>query len=481
MSSLLVAKNAVILVFVEIFSKIFEFISAVVLARVLGVEKYGIFAFVWASSLLFGLLTHFGFDSLIVRDVSRDKRCVGRYLVGIFIVKCILLIIALFIFICWIDVFLVVGEYKKKLLFTGIFTAFFMNNLIFSSAFFRAYQKANIEAIIRVLVSIFVSGISMIIAYMTGNLFYLLLARLIIYIYIFILSIYLINRYLNPDFLDAFKEIWFFLKAGWPFAVSVFFIFLYINIDVVMLNLMKGDEATGLYSIAVKILTVFMLIPLGVSNAVLPALSNYRKEGSEEFFRLSENVARYMLIIAFFVILFNITLGKYLVGVFFGEAYRISGNILSLITFTLIFLYMNHLAYNMFLASNKERNLIILTASGACFNIIMNLILIPKYSYYGAAIATILSEGIIFIIAYFMFQRFYSLSWGVIRKNYGVIVLGILCMFISRIFTGISSLYIFIINSSIFIFFMFYIGYIDKKDIDVFLRYCLNKKDIDNA
>ncbi len=480
MSNFLVAKNAVILVFVEIFSKIFEFVSAVVLARVLGVEKYGIFVFVWASSLLFGLLTHFGFDSLITRDVARERKHAGRYLVGIFIVKCILLVVALLILICWTELFSVLDFYKKRLLFIGVFAAFFMNNLIFSAAFFRAYQKADIEAVIRVLVSIFVSGVSIIIAYITNDIFYLLLARLLIYILLFILSIYLINKYLNPEFSDVFSRIWFYFRAGWPFAVNVFFIFLYINIDIIMLNLIKGDEATGLYSIAVKILTVFMLIPLGVSNAVLPALSKYRKEGSEEFFRLSEYVARYMLMVAFFVILFNISLGKYLVGVFFGQAYRISGNILSLITFSLVFLYMNHLTHSMFLASNKERWLIILTASGACFNIIMNLILIPKYSYYGAAIATVLSEGIIFVIAYFMSQRFYSLKWGIIGKSYGVIILGILCLFISRIFTGLSPLYVFIISSTIFTFFIFYIGYINRKDIDFLLRYCFDK-DINNA
>ncbi len=50
--SKLVAKNAVILVFTEILCKVLEFVGVLALARILGVEKYGLFVFLFTVSCL---------------------------------------------------------------------------------------------------------------------------------------------------------------------------------------------------------------------------------------------------------------------------------------------------------------------------------------------------------------------------------------------------------------------------------------------
>jgi O-antigen/teichoic acid export membrane protein len=263
---------------------------------------------------------------------------------------------------------------------------------MFTSAFFRAYQRATIEAGIRITMAIVVMIASIVTVLISTDLFNLLMVRLFVAIGIFLLSIYQIVTMLKPNLRGVHKDIDIvaYIQKGWPFAVFIFFTAIYVSIDIVMLSLMVGDKATGFYSVATKIIIFFILIPTGIGNAVMPAMSEKVKSDFNGFLSLAHSATRYVLILSMLAVMFNMFLGQEIIRLLFGKEYAPSGLILMLLSWSLIPSYLNHIWNAMLLSFNKEKNIIIFAAIGAASNISLNLILIPKYTYYGAALATIL-------------------------------------------------------------------------------------------
>ena len=56
-------------------------------------------------------------------------------------------------------------------------------------------------------------------------------------------------------------------------------------------------------------------------------------------------------------------------------------------------------------ASHKEYSVTKIYSIAAVFNVILNLILIPKYSVYGAAVATVASEILILLLQFYMIRK----------------------------------------------------------------------------
>ncbi|MGA7304963.1 MAG: polysaccharide biosynthesis C-terminal domain-containing protein, partial [Rhodothermales bacterium] len=69
------------------------------------------------------------------------------------------------------------------------------------------------------------------------------------------------------------------------------------------------------------------------------------------------------------------------------------------------FAALNYLLSTAMTAANNEKTLAWVLGFAALLNVVLNLILIPEYSLYGAAAATITTEAVILIILTIRFLR----------------------------------------------------------------------------
>lgn len=473
-----VAKNAVILTVVEIISKAIEFLGFIVLARVLGAEKYGLMNFVYTVGTLFTLLPHFGFDQLVSRDISSQKENTGKYLVGISLTKMILFVFSLVLMVCWLATMPQYDHSKKMLLYLGYCGTFFLSNIYFSSSFFRAYQQASLEAVMRLTMALLVMVASIVCVLITDNLFYLFIVRLVIAAAIFLISVYLIITLLKPQIQNVFKpaEIFSYLKKGWPFAVSVLFIVIYVSIGVIMLNFYSGDHATGLYSVATKILVFFIIVPTGISNALLPALSQRINDDREGFNELTRRSVRFVLILAVCGAMFSVLLGKEIISIVFGKEFKQAGDILMVLSLSLIPVFINHTWNCISLAFKKEKSLVLFTAMGAAVNIILNMILIPRYSFYGAAIAIVLTETFIVIIQYSYIKFMLYPDMKVIKSNYLIFISGVLITLVGYNLKGTNPFIAFLFAFTCFMLYLFNFKYLNGQELMSFSKFLTKKK-----
>jgi len=90
----------------------------------------------------------------------------------------------------------------------------------------------------------------------------------------------------------------------------------------------------------------------------------------------------------------------------FGGSYLAAALPLSILAMNVIVVSLNVFLGNPMMAWGKLREYAIAIAFCAISNIILNFVLIPKYSYIGAAFATLLSEVAVFIGLFYLFNKF---------------------------------------------------------------------------
>ena len=91
------------------------------------------------------------------------------------------------------------------------------------------------------------------------------------------------RKYINFN-LRRDLEFRYHLKPMWYLFASLLAVNIYINLDSVMLGIIKGNDAVGIYSIASKVKWILLSVVTSVSSVLLPRLSFYNNKYDETKF-----------------------------------------------------------------------------------------------------------------------------------------------------------------------------------------------------
>ena len=187
------------------------------------------------------------------------------------------------------------------------------------------------------------------------------------------------------------------LSDSWPAILSGLAIMVYMRIDQIMIGSMMTEADVGVYSVAVKLSEVWYVIPLAVTQSVMPGIVSARKaqNGSYEQ-RLIWLIA--LLFWSSFLVAILVTFtGPALVTILFGHEYRLAGDVLRIHFWAGIFVALGVGISQWYLAENRLHISLYGTIAGALINLLMNLLLIPEFGITGAALSTV---GSYFVAAY---------------------------------------------------------------------------------
>ncbi|MEH2332195.1 flippase [Nostoc sp.] len=183
------------------------------------------------------------------------------------------------------------------------------------------------------------------------------------------------------------------LKESLPLIFSGFAIMIFMRIDQVMLGQMIGDSEVGVYSAAVRISEIWYFIPGAIVSSVAPAIYAAKEKSESLYYQRIGQLLSLMTCISLAIALPMSFLSDKIIMVMFGSGYAEAGAILAVHIWTSLFVFMGLATSPWFLAEGLNHISLGKTLFGAILNIILNLLLIPKYAGLGAAIATIISQA----------------------------------------------------------------------------------------
>lgn len=169
-----------------------------------------------------------------------------------------------------------------------------------------------------------------------------------------------------------------------------------------------GVSENGIYSVAGKIPTILSTCYSVFASAwTLSAIKEFDSEDKDGFFSRTYNTyGALMTTLCSLIILFNIPLAKFLFTKDFFFAWKYSSILLLSVMFNTLTVFQG----SIFSAVKKTKIVATTTIISAIVNTLFNMLLIPIMGALGAAIATAFAYFIMWIIRYFVMNKYISMK-----------------------------------------------------------------------
>jgi len=193
------------------------------------------------------------------------------------------------------------------------------------------------------------------------------------------------------------------LIYAWPLAVSVIFNLMYLRTDVFVLSLTRSPEEVGLYGLSYKFLDILTMMAPLLMGVVLPILSRHWQRGEKtEFAYYFQQSFNLFSLFAFPIVAGVLVTAPQIINWISGAEFLAAGNILRLLIWAIIALFIGGLASYTIVAINQQKNMMWIYGATALVSLGAYILFIPKYGYWAAGIITIISEMIIAIASYWI-------------------------------------------------------------------------------
>ncbi|WP_180075454.1 oligosaccharide flippase family protein [Acinetobacter sp. YH12254] len=376
---LVVFKNLISLSLLQLINLILPFITLPYIARVVGVENFGILAFSSAIIVFFLTVVDYGFNYTAVRDgarVKEDKIAFSKILSTVFYSKIILFLISFLIFSLLVF-FVPLFQKNALILYLSFFSVF--STVFYQEWLFQALEKMHLLAFLS-LISKVLYTIAIFLLIKKSEDFYLVPVINAISILITgMISLYLIVSKLNLKFVVIpIVELITYLKSGFNMFISLFIPNLYTNISFIWLSQFHGKFATGIFDAGYKINGISQTLSSVLSRAFFPLLS--RKINFHNFY-IKLNLAL-ALVSSSILFLFS----DIIVSIMFGEGYEQASEVIKIMSISPIFIsLMNIYGTNFLVLKNKESILVKIIIFCSLVGALVTAIFIYFWGYVGAA------------------------------------------------------------------------------------------------
>jgi O-antigen/teichoic acid export membrane protein len=368
------------------------------LARYLGKNLFGLYGFIFAYLTIFDVIIDFGLTHILVRDISRDESKAALLVGNAFILR--LFIVFLCLAASWITaIFLGYSQDVRFLIFVASFALFLQLRSIFE-VIFRVRLKMQYPALETIIRASCYGLLVLLIIYFKCSLLFVLLANIISGVVGLAFLITASIRYLKPKLKLEPAVAKYLLKQSFPLMLSTIFIFLYYRIDVVMLSKMKSFTDIGFYTASTRLVESLVIFPVTIVISVLPVISEAFKTNKEIFRQICDKVFVFLFAIALPICILTTFFSRQIIGLLYGAEFQPAYLALRILIWADFFIFILYLSTQILISIEKQYVDAVISLCMISFNIILNLFLIPKFSYIGSSIAVLISVGLGAVLAW---------------------------------------------------------------------------------
>ncbi len=439
----LVVKNTAYLAGASVLQKLLAFIYFSIIARMLGVEKTGLYTFALSYTALFAMFMDLGLSSVLVREVARDKNKIKTQSLLNTVLGLKLIFGFLILFVVWVSIwFLETDPTTRYLVFLSSLVMFLDSFVLTFWCVFRGWQKLSYEAFSM----IGAQGLIMLVG-LAG-----LFLGMPIWILIFAFILGSASQLLFFIYLSK-KKLGLFLNFSWdtrairsltllalPFAFLSIFTKFFHSADLVLLKfLTKGEGAryVGYYSVPYKIHFALNFIPASFGVVIYPAMSRYYVSSRKALKRLFERSLFFLMILGIPCAIGIAVLAPELILKIYGSDYRSSIPALQLLILSLPFVFVTFPVGALLNASNRQKENTRNTGLALVLSVFLNILLIPVWFHMAPAFVSLFSNAFLFLAGLYCCSKIVSIGvkaliWALVRIVFSAMLMGFLVWFLKE-------------------------------------------------
>ena len=402
-----VFKNASWIIVCKVFQSLCSILITIISARFLGPSNYGVISYATSLAAFILPIALLGLNNVQVQAyVNHDKSDEGKILgtsVFLSFLSSIICILGIFVFTSIVNygdsvTIIVCLLYSLILLFqsTELVTYWYQSKLL-----------SKYTALVSFVCYLLVSSYKLLLLIFHAPIFWLAISNAIDY---FLISVVLIVIFkiktksrISIDF-GIGKEL---IKASKHYIIPNMMIAIFSQTDHILLKNMIGNEENGFYTAALTCSTSFSFIFVAFIDSFRPSIFLHKKNHTEDEYQ--KMVSTLYSIIILFGLLIGITecvFSKYIIRLLFGEQYSNSTIMLFALAWFPLFSYMGTVRDVWCLAEGKHTKLWIVYAFGVILNVSLDVLLIPIWGGFGAALASVFTQFLINFVCTIFIKRY---------------------------------------------------------------------------
>jgi O-antigen/teichoic acid export membrane protein len=169
----------------------------------------------------------------------------------------------------------------------------------------------------------------------------------------------------------------------------------YLHLDMVVVALLAGDAATGLYSVGVKVPRILVAVLTSLVMVLLPRLSKHvQSQDWDSYKRVAGESFHLVCALSFPLATGAFMLAPQIVGILAGTQFTVAADTLRIASVMIPIVAMNgFLGQQVFLANGEERKLLLATVVSATVFVALASVLTPAFGPNGTATSVVAAEG----------------------------------------------------------------------------------------
>lgn len=399
-----IVRNSVFGVLSQVIGGGIMFLVALLSARYLGPEHFGVFSFSFAFVHIVQVFAG-GLGNALVREIVRNPDRLE------YVLSAAIPLMTALSGLAWLVSFLVV---KASSVGTEIATTIYILTAVFPASFnsvaFAAVCRAkeemfhNAAALVlqRVVLLSLVWVTVMLDFGLVGVASSYLAAHMVQWLFFSGLVSKRYCRYRTRIDVRLWRHL---LLEGTPIALGMIMQRIAWYADIFLLTLLSSARSVGLYGAAYRLVEMLSVIPTALSIPVFPVLSRLAVESHAQAFSLYLKAQKFLIIIGFPLGVWLFVTAPQLMAFLFGPEYIEATPALRILGLMLVLLFLNSLYLYVFSAIGAQRIFMVAMSFIVVLNIVLDVVLIPVLDFTGAALATLVSEFTLYLIGSFLLFR----------------------------------------------------------------------------
>ncbi len=413
-----VAQNTSFLTIASIMQKIVSFVYFTIVARIIGVGNTGSYFFAITFTTIFTVVADFGMGPILTREAAKFSNRVNDYMNTVLASKILFGIIAYFLVVFFVVILKYPLDLRNLILLSGV-TMFFDNLQSNFFSIFRAQKDLVYESVAIVISQILTMIIGTTALLFHGSLIWLIAAYTIPSAIIVLYGAFFVKRVYHFRIRpmvdrEIFKQ---FLLLALPFALAGLLGRLYSYSDSLIMSKLLTPQDLGWWSVPYKVTFAFQFIPAALSASVYPAMSSFTVTDPGKIGELFVRAWKYLFIIIFPLSLGLIAVARPVIVRLYGVQYLPSVPVFRILLVSLFFSYLTIISGSLLNATNHQKIQTGLIAIVLVVNVILNLILIPKFGIIGAAYVALFSNILLWLLGLMFIRRVIVLPGQKLLRN----------------------------------------------------------------
>ncbi len=386
----------------DFIAKAFNFLTFIYLARILGVAHYGVLEFALSSSMYFLFFADAGLEGWAIREASKSSE-IRLLAARILPLRFLLSGVGFLLLMLLLPFFPAYPNLTPLLILFGFSSFLQAANLKWS---FLAHQKMSaagaglvlMQLVFGVMVFVFVRSPEDVLLVPVWK----LLGELAMVVYF---AARFSREYggLPGQFVISNARETF--RPAFIIGISSFLALMSFNFDSVLLGFFIGPSAVAWYNAAYKPVTVALAMPVTFFIGLFPVLSREYSRDQKAFEGVVIHSFRLTSLVAVPLAIGGTLLAKPIIGFLFGPEYANSIQVLQILVWSAALVILRGTFRQGLVAANEQGLDLRCALAATVCNVILNVILIPRYGVTGAAAATVIAEMIWLTMAYYYFNR----------------------------------------------------------------------------